>query len=82
MAVHFIGFRGDDYWSAVRVWGLPDFYHRDWDTRAQHDVADGDVLIFSYKAHPDKPVKFCYDDSNQDGDPAAADRLAMKGQKR
>lgn len=25
--MHFIGFRGDEYWSAVKVWGKPDHVH-------------------------------------------------------
>ena len=31
--LHFIGMKGDEYLSAVRVWGLPDFYHRYYDYR-------------------------------------------------
>ena len=31
--IHFVGFRGEEYWSAVKVWGLPDFYHRGYDLR-------------------------------------------------
>ena len=45
--VHFIGFRGDEYWSAVRIWGRPDFFHRDWDFRAAKEIAAGDVAIFA-----------------------------------
>lgn len=45
--IHFVGFRDDRYWSAVKVWGLPDFIHRGWDTRAQREIADEDVVIFA-----------------------------------
>ena len=33
-AVHFVGFRDERYWSAVKVWGRPSFIHRGWDMRA------------------------------------------------
>ena len=39
--LHFVGFRGEEYWSAVKVWGFPDFYHRGWDTRAAREIANG-----------------------------------------
>jgi hypothetical protein len=26
--LHFIGFRGEEYWSAVKVWGKPEMIHR------------------------------------------------------
>lgn len=32
-AVHFVGFRGDEYARATKVWGKPDFIHRMMDPR-------------------------------------------------
>lgn len=64
--LHFVGFRGEEYWSAVRVWGLPDFYHRGWDTRARREIADGDTVIFAYKADPEFVSPYTFDDSNQE----------------
>lgn len=46
-AVHFIGFRGDEYWSAVKVWGRPGFIHRWWDQRARRDIHPDDVMVFA-----------------------------------
>jgi hypothetical protein len=46
-AVHFIGFRGDEYLSAVRVFGRPTFIHRGWDLRARRDIADDDLVVFA-----------------------------------
>lgn len=43
MAVHFVGFRGDEYRSAVKVWGEPDFIHLGWDRRARREIVDGGV---------------------------------------
>lgn len=54
-AVHFIGFRGEEYWSAVRVWGRPSFIHMGWDRRAQRDIAEGDVVVFA-RGNADQPI--------------------------
>lgn len=73
--IHFIGFRGEEYWSAVKIWGLPDVYHRLWDERAAGEIADGDLCVFA-KGGPDwRPSPYNYDDSNQPDDPAARERL-------
>ncbi len=46
-AVHFVGFRDDRYWNAVRIWGEPGFIHETWDTYANDEVAPGDTVIFA-----------------------------------
>ncbi len=53
--VHFVGFRDDRYWSAVRVWGLPAFIHYVWDRRARRDIAEGDTVVFA-KGSFDQPL--------------------------
>jgi hypothetical protein len=45
-AVHFVGFRGDEYHSAVRIWGKPRFIHMGNDTRMRREMADGDTVIY------------------------------------
>ena len=73
MALHFIGFKDDRYWNAVRVFGLPDFYHRIWDFRARQEAADGDVMVFAtgdetmplYR-HGKTGALVSWDDSQQD----------------
>ena len=45
--VHFVGFRGEEYWSAVKVWGRPGMVHRVWDRRARRDIGPGDVIVFA-----------------------------------
>lgn len=55
-AVHFVGFRGDEYLSAVRVWGKPSFIHMSWDPRAQREIAEGDTVVFA-KGNEDQPLK-------------------------
>jgi hypothetical protein len=48
--VHFIGFRGDEYWSAARIWGKPDYI---WEQATWHilgEIAPEDTVIFGPKA--------------------------------
>jgi hypothetical protein len=72
-AVHFVGFRGEEYHSAVNAFGLPDFVHRVWDTRAELEVAPHDTVVFA--KYQDKAASpYSYDDSNQADDPAGAER--------
>lgn len=46
-AVHYIGFRGDEFVRARRLFGGPVFIHRRWDRRAQRDIGPYDVVIFA-----------------------------------
>ena len=69
-AVHFVGFKDprtekadERFWSAIRVFGWPDFYHRGWDTRARREIADGDTIIFAKGDEYQPPSQFNYDDS-------------------
>ena len=57
-ATHFIAFRGEEYWSAVAVWGPPDFIHRRWDRRAQREIDQADVVIFAKGTDADEPSRF------------------------
>ncbi|MXO57794.1 hypothetical protein [Pontixanthobacter gangjinensis] len=45
--LHFVGFRDDRYWNAVRIWGEPDAIHEAWDQYAADEIAPGDVVIFA-----------------------------------
>lgn len=63
MALHFVGFRDDRYWNAVRIFGLPDFYHRVWDTRAVAEVVDGDMVVFARGAGDQRVSEFSFNDS-------------------
>ncbi|KQN09832.1 hypothetical protein ASE85_02540 [Sphingobium sp. Leaf26] len=46
-AIHFVGFRGDEYWSAVKVWGLPHFIHMGNDTRMRREIHCTDTVVFA-----------------------------------
>lgn len=61
--LHFIGFRGDEYWSAVRIFGRPDFVHRYWDYRAIGDIAPGDTVVFATGTERDLPNVYAFNDS-------------------
>src|SRR6476620_1298923 len=61
MMVHFVGFRGEEYNSAVAAFGKPDFIHRTWDLRALSDIADGDMVVFA-RYHDSEPSRYSYDD--------------------
>lgn len=54
--VHFVGFRGDEYNRACRIWGEPDFVHIRWDRRSAREIADGDTIVFATGPH-DQPHK-------------------------
>lgn len=56
--IHFVGFRGDEYWRAVRVWGVPDFIHMSWDTRARREIADGDTVVLAKGDFDSPPGKY------------------------
>ena len=60
--IHFVGFRDDRYLNARKVWGVPDFFHRFWDKRAEQEVAPGDVVIFA-NGEPGEPKSFSFNDS-------------------
>ena len=64
MAIHFIRFRDDRYWNALKVWGKPDFFHRVWDIRAQQEVVPGDIAIFATKDDSHDPTPWTFDDSS------------------
>ena len=55
-ALHFVGFRDDRYWAAVRVWGRPDFVHPDWDRWAAQEVAPGDLVVVA-RGEADRPPR-------------------------
>ena len=60
--IHFVWFRGEEYHSAVKVWGLPDFIHIGWDPRAAREIWEGDVVIFAKGEHDQSPAEYNYGD--------------------
>lgn len=62
MALHFVGFRGDEYTRAVRIFGSPDFIHLGWDVWARQEVMAGDVALFARGTFEDKPFEYSFPD--------------------
>lgn len=56
--IHFVGFRDDRYWNAVRVFGRPHFIHRWWDKRARREIAPEDVIVFAEGEWTQEPKKY------------------------
>lgn len=56
--LHFVGFRDDRYWNAVKIWGQPDMIHEAWDFYAADDTAPGDTIIFANAAWNQRPRSF------------------------
>jgi hypothetical protein len=71
--VHFVGFRGEEFYSAVRAFGPPDFVHVSWDRRAVADFAPRDTVVFP--KHLSACSLYAHDDSNERDDPAARERV-------
>lgn len=62
-AIHFIRFSDDAYNRAIKVWGKPDFVHRNWDRRAQQEVQSGDTAVFAKGTDQNIPNHFAFNDS-------------------
>jgi hypothetical protein len=48
--LHFVGFRdGSQLWRAMQIFGIPDFIHIKWDSRAAFggERDDSDIFIFA-----------------------------------
>lgn len=64
MSLHFVGFKDDRVWNARRVFGQPDFWHRNWDYRAMQEASvPGDVIVFASGTMTDPPKEQGWDDS-------------------
>lgn len=55
--VHFVGFRGEEYWSAVRIWGTPDYVWPAASFRILGECAAHDTVIFGPSAF-NRPKKW------------------------
>jgi hypothetical protein len=65
MAVHFVGFRGDEYTRACRAFGSPDFIHRGWDQRAQREIAPEDTVVFAKGSFDQVPRRQSFNDLDE-----------------
>ena len=62
MALHFVGFRGEEYARAVRVFGPPDFIHIGWDRWAKLEIQPDDMAVFATGTAEDEPSLYSFPD--------------------
>lgn len=62
-ALHFVGFKDDRVFNALRVFGRPDFWHRLYDKRAIAEIVPGDTVIFAKGDETQEVREFTHDDS-------------------
>lgn len=60
---HFVGFKNDRYWNAVKVFGEPDFIHRFWDRRAIDEITPDDIVVFADGDEHSPVHPYAFDDS-------------------
>jgi hypothetical protein len=60
-ALHFVGFRGDEYVSARRVWPTRLLPYR-MDLRVQREIALGDTIVFAKGDRHGVPTRHSYPD--------------------
>jgi hypothetical protein len=63
--VHFVGFRDERYWNAVRVYGKPDVIHRVWDKRALREIGPTDTVVFADGDYTQDYSKYNSDDIDE-----------------
>jgi hypothetical protein len=61
--MHFVGFKDDRVFAALKVFGPPDFWHRKWDKRAVDEVVPGDWCVFADGDENSKVDPYGFDDS-------------------
>ena len=63
--MHFVGFKDDRVYNAVKVFGPPDFWHRKWDKRAVDEVVveNGDWAVFATGDEFSPTDPYGFDDS-------------------
>lgn len=63
--LHFVGFKDDRWWNAVKTFGAPDIVHRKWDARAKAEIADGDIAIFADGDEYSPVTPYAWNDSER-----------------
>ena len=60
--LHFVGFCGEEYRRATKIFGLPDMIHRFLDSHAIAEFAKGDTVVYANGAE-DKFTRYSFNDS-------------------
>jgi hypothetical protein len=61
-ALHFIGFRSNEYRSALRVFGPPDVAHIGCNTWARQEALPGDAAVLARGTFDGAPSQFSFPD--------------------
>lgn len=64
-ALHFVGFKDERVWSAIKVFGRPDFWHRVWDARVRQEIFEGDEVVFAAGDETQPLKEFTWNDSER-----------------
>lgn len=62
--IHFVGFRSQEYISACRVWGEPDFIHKVHDGRMREEISKDDTVVFA-NGYENKFTQYNWDASSE-----------------
>lgn len=60
--VHFVGFKDDRYWNAVKTFGAPHYIHPRWDACARREMDDGDLVVFADGPQDQEPRARTFND--------------------
>lgn len=63
--LHFVGFRGDEYVRAARIFGRPSIIHIGWDLRARREIAEGDVVVLAKGSHDQAAAERNFSDTTE-----------------
>lgn len=64
-ALHFVGFKDDRIFNAIKIFGKPDFWHRVYDARTLQEIFEGDKIVFA-TGDENQPLKeFTWNDSDR-----------------
>lgn len=62
-ALHFVGFKGDEFTMAKKVFGEPDFIHRWNDGRCRSMVMPEDTVVYANGSEAPNKSPYSFDDS-------------------
>lgn len=62
-ALHFVCFKDDAYFRAMKIFGKPDFVHRHYDKRCVAEIMEGDTVVFASGDETQPIFPYTYDDS-------------------
>lgn len=62
-SLHFVGFKGDEYLRAIKVFGKPDQVHRYNDPRFRAEFSPGDIAVYANGSEGKVHFPYSFNDS-------------------